>query len=43
MADYSIWVLEYAAVEKFPFSVMLYGPMHQGTRKLPYGLAVLQG
>ena len=43
MADYSIWVLEYAAVEKFPFSVMLYGPMHQGTRKLPYGLAVLKG
>lgn len=43
MADYSIWVLEYAAVEKFPRSVMLYGPMHQGTRKLPYGFAVLKG
>ena len=33
MADYSIWVLEYAAVEKFPRSVMLYGPMYQGTKK----------
>ena len=43
MADYSIWVLEYAAVEKFPRSVMLYGPMYQGTKKLPYGLALLKG
>ena len=43
MADYSIWVLEYAAVEQFPRSVMLYGPMHQGTRKLPYGFVVLKG
>jgi N-acyl homoserine lactone hydrolase len=43
MADYSIWVLEYAAVEKFPLSVMLYGPMHQGTRKLPYAYALLKG
>lgn len=43
MADYSIWVLEYAAVEKFPFSVMMYGPQHQGTRKLPYAYALLKG
>lgn len=43
MADYSIWVLEYAAVEKFPLSVMLYGPMYQGTRKLPYGYVLLKG
>lgn len=43
MADYSIWVLEYAAVEKFPLSVMLYGPQHQGTRKLPYAYALLKG
>ena len=43
MADYSIWVLEYAAVETFPLSVMLYGPQHQGTRKLPYAYAVLKG
>jgi glyoxylase-like metal-dependent hydrolase (beta-lactamase superfamily II) len=43
VADYSIWVLEYAAVEQFPRSVMLYGPMYQGTKKLPYGLALLKG
>ncbi len=43
MADYSIWVLEYAAVEKFPLSVMLYGPQYQGTRKLPYGYVLLKG
>ena len=43
MADYSIWVLEYAAVEKFPLSVMLYGPQYQGTRKLPYAYALLKG
>jgi len=43
MADYSIWVLEYAAVEKFPFSVMMYGPQHQGTRKLPYAYALVKG
>ena len=43
MADYSIWVLEYAAVEKFPFNVMMYGPQHQGIRKLPYAYALLKG
>ncbi len=43
MADYSIWVLEYAAVELFPFSVMMYGPQHRGTRKLPYAYALLKG
>jgi len=43
VAEYSIWVLEYAAVEKFPLSVMLYGPQHQGTRKLPYAYVLLKG
>jgi glyoxylase-like metal-dependent hydrolase (beta-lactamase superfamily II) len=43
MAEYSIWVLEYAAVEKFPLSVMLYGPQYQGTRKLPYAYVLLKG
>ena len=43
MADYSIWVLEYAAVEKFPLGVMLYGPQYQGTRKLPYAYALIKG
>jgi glyoxylase-like metal-dependent hydrolase (beta-lactamase superfamily II) len=43
VADYSIWVLEHAAVEKFPLSVMLYGPQYQGIRKLPYGYTLLKG
>lgn len=43
MADYSIWVLEQAAVETFPLSVMLYGPQYQGSRKLPYAYALLKG
>ncbi|HEX4766124.1 MAG TPA: N-acyl homoserine lactonase family protein [Lichenihabitans sp.] len=43
MGDYSIWVLEHAAVEKFPLSVMLYGPQYQGTRKLPYAYALIKG
>jgi glyoxylase-like metal-dependent hydrolase (beta-lactamase superfamily II) len=43
VADYSIWVLEHAAVEKFPLSVMLYGPQYQGIRKLPYGYVLLKG
>ena len=29
--------------DSFRCSVMLYGPMHQGTRKLPYGLSLLKG
>jgi glyoxylase-like metal-dependent hydrolase (beta-lactamase superfamily II) len=43
MADYSIWVLEFAAVEKFPVSVMMYNTQGQGTRKLPYGYVLIQG
>ena len=43
MGDYSIWVLEHAAVEKFPLSVMLYGPQYQGIRKLPYAYVLLKG
>ncbi len=42
MADYSIWVLEYAAVEKFPVDVMLYLHRDMGTRKLPYCFGVLK-
>jgi N-acyl homoserine lactone hydrolase len=34
MGDYSIWVLDYAAVEKFPLSVMLYGPQAAGLTSL---------
>jgi hypothetical protein len=36
MGKYSIWVLDYAAVNKFPQSVMLYGPQYVGIRNLPY-------
>ncbi|MEJ0097187.1 MAG: N-acyl homoserine lactonase family protein [Bauldia sp.] len=43
MADYSIWVLDYAAVEKFPQSVMLYGPQYVGIRNLPYAYALIRG
>ncbi len=43
MGNYSIWVLEHAAVEKFPLSGMLYGPQYQGTRKLPYAYVLLKG
>lgn len=43
MGDYSIWVLDYAAVEQFPQSVMLYGPQYIGTRRLPYGYVLLKG
>lgn len=42
MADYSIWVMEYAAVEQFPVDVMLYLHRGLGTRKLPYAFAVLK-
>lgn len=43
MANYSIWVLDYAAVNKFPQSVMLYGPQYHGTRNLPYAYALIKG
>jgi len=43
MTDYSIWVLDYAAVNTFPQSVMLYGPQYHGTRNLPYAYALLKG
>jgi len=43
MTDYSIWVLDYAAVNTFPQSVMMYGPQYHGTRNLPYAYALLKG
>jgi len=43
MGDYSIWVLDYAAVNQFPQAVMLYGPWHSGIRNLPYAYALLKG
>lgn len=43
MGDYSIWVLDYAAVQKFPQSVMLYGPQYHGIRNLPYAYVLIKG
>jgi N-acyl homoserine lactone hydrolase len=43
MGNYSIWVLDYAAVAKFPQSVMLYGPQYQGIRNLPYAYVLIKG
>ena len=43
MGKYSIWVLDYAAVNKFPQSVMLYGPQYVGIRNLPYAYVLIKG
>ncbi|ANI80207.1 N-acyl homoserine lactonase family protein [Sphingobium sp. EP60837] len=43
MANYSIWVLEYAAVENFSLGVMMYGAQYEGVRKLPYGYVLIKG
>jgi glyoxylase-like metal-dependent hydrolase (beta-lactamase superfamily II) len=43
MGDYSIWVLDYAAVQKFPLSAMLYGPQYQGIRNMPYAYVLVKG
>ena len=43
MADYSIWVMEYAYMPTAPVSVMVYGAHNQGTRKMPYGYVLIKG
>src|SRR4051812_33651563 len=43
MADYSIWVLEYAFVPNYHVSGVLYGAHNQGYKKLPYCYAVIKG
>ncbi|MCB8883626.1 N-acyl homoserine lactonase family protein [Acidisoma cellulosilytica] len=43
MADYSIWVMEYAFMPSAPVSVMVYGAHNQGTRKMPYGYVLIKG
>ncbi len=43
MAQYSIWVLEYSYVMKFPKTGVLYGAHNQGTIKLPYCYTVIKG
>lgn len=43
MADYSIWVLEYAYVADYHLSGIIYGAHNQGYRKLPYCYALIKG
>lgn len=43
MADYSIWVLEYAYIPECPISSLVYGRHNQGTVKLPYGYFLIKG
>lgn len=43
MADYSIWVLEYAYIPECPLSSLVYGRHNQGTVKLPYGYFLIKG
>jgi N-acyl homoserine lactone hydrolase len=43
MAQYSIWVLEYAYARKFHKSGVLYGAHNEGHVKLPYCYTVIQG
>lgn len=42
MSDYSIWIVEYARVEEYPISWILYGARNEGNTVLPYCYAVLQ-
>jgi glyoxylase-like metal-dependent hydrolase (beta-lactamase superfamily II) len=43
MSDYSIWVLEYCAVENYHKSGIVYGAHNQGHKKLPYCYVVIKG
>ncbi|CAM5788705.1 N-acyl homoserine lactonase family protein [Castellaniella caeni] len=43
MADYSIWVCEYAYVKKYHKSGVIYGAHNQGYVKLPYCYVVIKG
>ncbi|MDF9434134.1 N-acyl homoserine lactonase family protein [Chromohalobacter israelensis] len=43
MASYSIWVLEYSAVENYHKSGIVYGAHNQGFKKLPYCYVVIKG
>lgn len=43
MVDYSIAVLEYAVVEQFPASGMVYGAHNQGTLRVPFCYALIRG
>ena len=43
MADYSIWVMEYAYIPGVPISSVIYGEHNKGERKLPYGYVLIKG
>jgi glyoxylase-like metal-dependent hydrolase (beta-lactamase superfamily II) len=43
MANYSIWVLEYAYIPNCPLSSLVYGRHNQGVVKLPYGYFLIKG
>ena len=43
MANYSIWVLEYAYVPSYHVSGIVYGAHNQGYRKLPYCYVLIKG
>jgi N-acyl homoserine lactone hydrolase len=43
MSLYSIWVLEYAFVQNYNVSGVLYGAHNQGYLKLPYAYVVIKG
>ena len=43
MADYSLWIVEYARVVEYPVSAVLYGRHNAGVLVLPYCYAVLKG
>ena len=42
MADYSLWIVEYARVKEYPVSAALYGRHNQGSLVLPYCYGVLK-
>ncbi|MEA2780751.1 MAG: N-acyl homoserine lactone hydrolase [Rhodospirillaceae bacterium] len=42
MADYSIWVLEYAAAPRVDMGSVIYGAHDRGSCKMPYAYVVLQ-
>jgi N-acyl homoserine lactone hydrolase len=43
MADYSIWIIEYARVKEFAEGILLQGHYNAGTRVAPYCYAVVKG
>jgi N-acyl homoserine lactone hydrolase len=42
LTDYSIWVLEYGYVDRFPASSLLIAQPHQGHRRMPYCFGLLR-